>query len=117
MRYISHYREYPIHISTEGGYYSTGNELIGSERKSKRQCRKEFEKIWQDCFLENEMNGFTKDKSEEEWHEIQMKRKVNPWIRLNANEICRFSRYTGESESYIIERKQGSQEKDEAFYY
>ena len=33
MRYISHYREYPIYISTEGGYYSTGNELIGSERK------------------------------------------------------------------------------------
>ena len=63
------------------------------------------------------MNGFTEDKSEEEWHEIQMKRKVNPWIRLNVNEICRFSRYIGESESYIIERKQGSQEKDEAFYY
>ena len=52
MRYISHYREYPIYISIEGGYYSTGNELIGSERKSKRQCRKTFEKIWQDCLLE-----------------------------------------------------------------
>ena len=117
MRYISHYREYPIYIPTEGGCYSTGNELIGSERKSKKQCRKTFEEIWHDCLLENEMNGFTEDKSEEEWHEIQMKRKVNPWIRVNPNEICRFSRYTGENESYVIERKKGSQEKDEAFYY
>lgn len=117
MRYISHYREYPIYMSTEGGYYSTGNELIGSKRKSKRQCRKEFEKIWQDCLLENEMNGFTKDKSEEEWHEIQINGKVDPWIRVNPNEIYRFNHYIGESESYVIERKQWSQEKDEAFYY
>lgn len=47
MRYISHYEEYPIYEPAEGGYYYAGNQLVVSERKSKRQCRKDFEEIWQ----------------------------------------------------------------------
>lgn len=92
MRYISHYEEYPIYESAEGGYYYAGNQLAVSERKSKRQCRKDFEEIWQKCLEEN------KDDSE------------YPWIRANANYIYRNSRYIGEGESYAIERKQGSME-------
>ena len=52
MRYISHYEEYPIYEPAEGGYYYPGNQLVASERKSKRQCRKDFEKIWQECLEE-----------------------------------------------------------------
>ena len=48
MRYISHYEEYLIYEPAEGGYYYPGNQLVASERKSKRQCRKDFEKIWQE---------------------------------------------------------------------
>ena len=44
MRYISHYEEYPIYEPAEGGYYYPGNQLVASKRKSKRQCRKDFEK-------------------------------------------------------------------------
>lgn len=36
MRYISHYMEYPIYEPAEGGYYYSGNQLVESERKSKR---------------------------------------------------------------------------------
>lgn len=45
MRHISHYEEYPIYEPAEGGYYYAGNQLVVSERKSKRQCRKDFEEI------------------------------------------------------------------------
>ena len=33
MRFISHYEEYPIYESAEGGYYYAGNQLVASERK------------------------------------------------------------------------------------
>ena len=45
MRWISRYEEYPIYEPAEGGYYYPGNRLVESERKSKRQCRKDFEEI------------------------------------------------------------------------
>ena len=92
MRYISHYEEYPIYEPAEGGYYYPGNQLVASERKSKRQCRKDFEKIWQECLEEN--------KDDPEY----------PWIRENANYIYKNSKYIGEGESFAIERNQGSME-------
>lgn len=92
MRYISHYEEYPIYEPAEGGFYYSGNELVSSERKSKRQCRKDFEKIWEKCLKENESN--TK----------------YPWIRANANYIFRDGKHIGEGESYTIERRQGHME-------
>ena len=92
MRYIIHYEEYPIYEPAEGGYYYPGNQLVASKRKSKRQCRKDFEKIWQECLEENKDNP------------------KYPWIRENANYIFRDGKYIGEGESYAIEHKQGSME-------
>ena len=92
MRWISHYEEYPIYEPAEGGYYYPGNQLVESERKSKRQCRKDFEAIWKACLRENENNP------------------VFPWIRANANYIYRSGEYIGERENYVIERKRGSME-------
>ena len=109
MRYISHYEEYPIYEPAEGGYYYAGNQLVESEKKSKRQCRKNFEEIWQRCLKENEENGFTSGNDEE--YKIRNHQHVYPWIRANANYIYRNSYLIGEGESYTIERKQGSQEK------
>lgn len=45
MRYISYYQKYPIFEPAEGGYYYAGNQVVESERMSKRKCRREFEKI------------------------------------------------------------------------
>ena len=45
MRYISHYEEYPIYEPAEGGYYYSGNQLVASERKSKRACKKNLLEI------------------------------------------------------------------------
>lgn len=92
MRYISYYEEYPIYEPAEGGYYYTGNQLIKSERKSKRQCRKDFEEIWTKCIKENESG-------------------ISEWIRVNNNCIRRRSQYIGEGWSIIIEKKSGSYEK------
>ena len=61
MRYLSYYKEYPIYEPAEGGYYYAGNQLVKSERLSKRQCRRKFEKIWQECQEENKKNGFAEN--------------------------------------------------------
>mgnify|MGYP000005343712 FL=1 len=110
MRFISHYEEYPSYEPAEGGYYYAGNQLVASERKSKRQCRRNFEKIWQDCLKENEQNGFVGN-DYDEWAKIIGRLHVYPWIRANANYIYRNGILIGSGESYTIERKQGSQEK------
>lgn len=107
MRYISHYEEYPIYEPAEGGYYYPGNQLIEVERKSKRQCRKEFEKIWKNCQKENAENGFIDGA---DWDLIIKNQHVYPWIRMNDNYIYKDGYYIGTGESYTIERKQGSQE-------
>lgn len=102
MRYISYYEEYPIYEPAEGGYYYTGNQLLRTERKSKRQCRIEFEKIWRDCQKENEKNGFVKDT---DWNEVVANTGEYPWVRVDDNYICKI-----EGASYAIERKSGSME-------
>lgn len=110
MRFISHYEEYPIYEPAEGGYYYSGNQLVASERKSKRQCRKNFEEIWQDCLKENEQNRFVGN-DYDEWDKIIDRLHVYPWVRANANYIYRKGDLIGDGESYTIERRQGSQEK------
>ena len=107
MRYISYYEEYPIYEPAEGGYYYTGNQLLRTERKSKRQCRREFEKIWRDCQKENEKNGFVEDT---DWNEVVANTGEYPWVRVDENYICKIGKYIGEGVSYAIERKSGSME-------
>lgn len=109
MRYISHYEEYPIYEPAEGGYYYAGNQLMKSERKSKRQCRKEFEEIWKHCLEENKDNGFVGD-DYDEWDRIQRELHIYPWVRVNSNYIRKGSYYIGEGESWAIEGNKGSME-------
>ena len=70
MRYISHYEEYPIYEPAEGGYYYSGNQLVTTERKSKRACKKELLKIWERCKQENIECGFRED-NKDEWDMIR----------------------------------------------
>lgn len=107
MRFLSYYKEYPVY---KNGYYYTGNKLIISKRKSKRQCRKEFEKIWVACLKENEENGFTENA---DWNEIEKRTKIHRWIRRSPNYISRKSEDIGHGESYVIERKPGKLEYEE----
>ena len=108
MRYISHYVEYPIYEPAEGGYYYAGNELVKSERKSKRACKKELLEIWAECQKENEEYGFREDNISE-WDQIRRNTHEYPWIFYREhNYIEKGSRYIGEGESYVIERRQGS---------
>lgn len=110
MRYISHYEEYPIYEAAEGGYYYAGNQLIESERKSKRACKKELLRIWEECQKENEELGFRED-NKEEWKAIADRTHNRPWV-FNRERSCirRSSYYIGEGVSFVIERHQGSRE-------
>lgn len=110
VRFISYYKEYPIYVPVIDGFYS-GNQLVTSERKSKRQCRKKFEEIWQDCLKENEKNGFVGN-DYDKWDKIEDELHVYPWIRAtNANCIFRQRDFIGSGESYMIERRRGSDER------
>lgn len=110
MRYISHYEEYPIYEPAEGGYYYPGNQLMSSERKSKRACKQALFEIWEQCQRDNIERGFRED-NRNEWDQIISNTYEYPWfINKEHNFIYKNSYYIGEGESYIIERKQGSQE-------
>ena len=80
--------------------------MVESERKSKRACKKNLEEIWEGCKKENlqeygmEEPDFRKDK---------YGNRIYPWER-SGNYIYKSSYLIGEGESYVIERKQGSQE-------
>ena len=109
MRYISHYEEYPIYEPAEGGYYYAGNQLVESERKSKRACKKELLRIWEECQKENEELGFRED-NKSEWAAIRCETSTYPWcINKERNKIYKGGYLIGEGESFVIERKQGSQ--------
>lgn len=108
MRHLTYYKEYPIYEPAEGGYYYAGNEIEETERMSKRKCRLRFNKIWEECEKENIENGFTEDA---DWAKVYKLTGVHPWIKFDDNCICRDSNYIGEGESYVIERKLGSQRK------
>ena len=108
MRYISHYEEYPIYEPAEGGYYYAGNQLVESERKSKRACKKELLRIWEECQRENEEFGF-RDDNKDEWKSIIDKTHIYPWrFNRERNYISKGSLYIGEGESFVIEKNQGS---------
>ena len=110
MRYISHYEEYPIYEPAEGGYYYSGNQLVATERKSKRACKKNLLEIWEECKKENEKLGF-REGNMDEWKQITDRTHEYPWIfNKERNYIHKSSWYIGEGESYLIERYQGSQE-------
>ena len=92
MRYITHYEEYPIYEPAEGGYYYAGNQVVESERLSKRQCKKNLKELWADAQKENE-------------HLPEREQ----WIMFSdGTGIRKQSRYIGDGESYIIEKKRGS---------
>ena len=92
MRYITHYEEYPIYEPAEGGYYYAGNQVVESERLSKRQCKKNLKELWKDAQKENE---YLPEKEQ--------------WVMFrDGTEIRRCSRYIGEGESYVIEKNYGS---------
>lgn len=93
MRYLTHYEEYPIYESAEGGYYYSGNQVVETERLSKRKAKSEIKRLWCEAKEEN------KDLPErEQWR-----------ISNDGNKIWRSSRYIGEGESYVIERHKGSE--------
>ena len=109
MRYISYYEEYQIYEPAEGGYYYSGNQLIKSERKSKRACKKDLLHIWEECQKENEEYGFRTD-NKDEWDMIIMNTRMHPWIfNREHNYIYKRSHYIGNDKCILIERKQGSE--------
>lgn len=115
MRYITHYCEYPIYEPAEGGYCYAGNQVVESERMSKRACKKELEKIWEEAKAENvEMYG-----SEIPGDHDEYGNRIYPWLRIETTDsirIVRYSKYIGEGESFIIERRQGSEERGQVPY-
>lgn len=116
MRYISRYEEYPIYEPAEGGYYYSGNQLVESERLSKRACKKELLRIWEECKKENEEMGFREDNFEE-WDHITSRTRMTPWVfNEKFNIISRHGYYIGEGESFVIERNQGASESGRVSY-
>lgn len=104
MRYVTHYEEYPIYEPAEGGYYYTGMEVVESEKMSRHKAKAEMNRIWQLCEAENEENR--------EW-ERNTGRKLDDhhyWNRsCDGNTIWKSSKYIGEGERYVLERRKGSE--------
>lgn len=103
MRYFTHYEEYPIYEPAEGGYYYAGNQIVTSERLSKRQCKKRMRELIAQCEAEN---------AEKRKREERTGQRFDYWgISSDKNEVWLSSRYIGEGESYVIERRRGSRVK------
>lgn len=101
MRYVTHYEEYPIYEPAEGGYYYAGNDVVEFEKLSKRKAKVEMNNIWLQCEAENEENKM--------WEE-RTGQRFDYWERSSdGNMIWKTSRYIGEGESYVLERRKGSQ--------
>lgn len=98
MRYVTHYEQYPIYEPAEGGYYYSGNQVTEFERMSKRAAKREIKKLFDNlCHEDNDPEY--------------------PWeMSLDGNMIYRSSKYTGDGESYVIERKLGSMSKGRVSY-
>lgn len=92
MVYLTHYTEYPIYEAAEGGYYYAGNEVDDYERLSLRQAKRRFAEIVEELLETNEY-------------------EEHPWIKVAPRRIVKGSRYIGDGESYIIERKLGSEKR------
>ena len=109
MVYVTHYEEYPIYEPAEGGYYYAGIRIVESEKLSKRAAKKLFKKLLEEAKEENlQMYG-----EEEPVHDPKQGR-IYPWIYYCYDRpmIRKYSRCIGEGEYFVIERKQGKDEKD-----
>ena len=103
MRYVTHYEEYPIYEPAEGGYYYSGNQVVEHERLSKRKAKQLLEQLWNDCKQDNLENYGVK---EPDFDRDKYGNRIYPWRRF-GNLIIKHSKYIGEGESYVIERKLG----------
>lgn len=91
MYYLTHYQEYPIYEPAEGGYYYAGREPYEHYRfLTKWGARRQLAKM----LAELEEEGFVVDKER----------------------AYLFSKYIGEGESWLIERKYGSHESGRQIY-
>ena len=101
MRYLTHYEEYPIYEAAEGGYYYAGNQVVESERMSKRKAKKQLMEIWAMCDEENEENR--------KWEE-RTGQQFDYWVlSSDRNSIWKSSWRIGDGESYVIEKNLGSE--------
>lgn len=116
MVYLTHYEEYPVYEPAEGGYYYAGNQVVAWERLSLRQAKKKFKEIWEEYDRQN-VEAFGKTYSElcENGCKDEYGCRLHPWHLVEPKgdraEIRFYSQYIGEGESYVIERKLGSQER------
>lgn len=106
MRYVTHYEEYPIYEPAEGGYYYEGNEVVESEKMSRRAAKRRMKELWEEAKKENlEMYG-------EEEPIGDPRENVYPWFRsADGNRIWKYGKYIGDGESYILERHFGSEKR------
>lgn len=106
MRYVTHYEKYPIYEPAEGGYYYAGNEVVESERMSRRAAKRNMKELWEQAKAENlEMYG-------EEEPMRDFRKGIFPWCRsLDGNKIWKSGKYIGEGESYVLERHLGSEKR------
>ena len=104
MVFVTHYKEYPIYESAEGGYYYAGVRMVESEKMSKRAAKKLFKELWKQAKEDNlEIYGVEEPKTETN-HSC-----IYPWIYYCYNQpvIKKESKYIGEGEYFVIERTQG----------
>lgn len=98
MRYITHYEQYPIYEPAEGGYYYAGNQITEYKRMSKRAAKRELKELF---------DILRRDYNDPEY----------PWVMsLDENMIYRGSKYIGDGESYVIERKLGNRASGRVAY-
>ena len=110
MRYLTHYEEYPIFEPAEGGYYYAGNQVTESERMSKRACKKALARLWEEAKAENLAEFGEEIPKGTDSHG----NRIYPWIRLITPQgvrIIKRSRYIGDGESFVIEKRCGSEER------
>lgn len=105
MRYLTHYAEYPIYEPAEGGYYYAGNQVVESEKLSKRKAKAELEQLWLDAKAEN-LALFGEEEPTKDRDKYG--NRIYPWVKY-GNMVRKSSRYIGEGESYVIERHYGSE--------
>ena len=91
MVYLTHYTEYPIYEPAEGGYYYAGREANECYRlNSVKQAKRKLAKMQKEL----EAEGF----------------------EVYEDEAYMYSKYIGESESWIIEKVYGSHESGRQIY-
>ena len=91
MIYLTHYQEYPIYEPAEGGYYYAGNE----------PC--EYHRFW------------TKFGARRYLAKMKTELEQDGFVVLEHKAFLR-SKYVGEGESWIIERKYGSHKSGRQIY-